>query len=174
MATLLSEQDFDVRVTYCQFSVQESHDTLIPSPYPDGAESGTFLKPYPMRLDFGSAGHTHTASAVVQVWNAEPDPDSRQSWDETAESQIETVSGELGIWSMERADETIKLGSAGRWRVRVSSGNRNEVARVTREVGVAYGVERWLLQFWPEANRDRNSAEAAASQRRNDGSGHTP
>ncbi|WP_432914239.1 hypothetical protein [Streptomyces syringium] len=144
------EQELDVRVSYGQFCIQESHDTKIPIPYPNEAESGVFLKAFPMRLDLGSAGHTHTASVRVEVWDSVPDPDHQKAWDEVAEAATETVSGDLAVWSMERGPDVITLGKPGLWRVRVAAAGRAEVLQQTTDVGVAYGVERWRLQFWPD------------------------
>lgn len=152
MSALVSSQHLEVPVEYAKFGIQESDDLAIPDPFPNGATSGPFLEQFPMRLDLGSAGHTHRAALRVEVWDGEPDPDAQTEWEATAEASIETISGDLAVWSMARLHPVISLGRAGVWRVRVVSSGRNEVARVTSNVGVAHGVERWLLQFWPEAS----------------------
>ncbi|WP_116211508.1 hypothetical protein [Streptomyces olivoreticuli] len=148
MGNLQREQELDVMVTYNNFCIQESYDTRVPIPYPDGAEGGVFLKAFPMRLDLGSAGHTHRASVKVEVWDAEAEL-KPQAWDEVAEATLESVSGELAVWSMERAPDVITLGEPGLWRVRVAATGRDEVLRQTTDVGPVHGVERWLFQFWP-------------------------
>ncbi|RLU81097.1 hypothetical protein CTZ27_33180 [Streptomyces griseocarneus] len=149
--TLLRAQELEVCVTYYAFGIQESHDVLVPVAYPDGAESGVFLQEFPMRLDLGSGGHTHTARMRVEVWDSAPEPDRQHPWDEVAEAKIETASGELAIWEMGRADDVIVLGKPGLWNVRAASRGREEARRLSNELGPVHGAEHWLLQFWPYA-----------------------
>ncbi|REK84644.1 hypothetical protein DY245_42030 [Streptomyces inhibens] len=153
MARLVRQQELQVRVAYHSFALQESDDASLAVPYPDESEFGKYLNVFPGRLDFYSAGHTHTATVAVQVWDGPPPAaDADEKWEESEEAVVDTASGELAVWGMQRADDVVVLGDAGgRWGVRVGSAGRSEVQRVTEDVGVAHGVERWLMQFWPEA-----------------------
>ncbi|MGD9486064.1 hypothetical protein WDH52_22930 [Streptomyces sp. TRM70308] len=137
-----------MRVTYHGWCVQESDEALVPVPFPDGSTAGTFLTPYERRFDLYSAGHTHTAAVTVEHWSSEPGPDERQVWDERAECVFDSASGQVAVWSDGR-DEEFALQGPGRWQVRAHCAGRAEVERVCREEGSAYGVERYLLQFWP-------------------------
>ncbi|MFE3151834.1 hypothetical protein ACFXJ6_35160 [Streptomyces sp. NPDC059218] len=44
--------------------------------------------------------------------------------------------------------DLIGLGAPGRWRVRVSCSGRAEAKRVSEQEGVAYGVEKYVVDFW--------------------------
>lgn len=47
--------------------------------------------------------------------------------------------------------DVIELGASDPdWHVRVYCSGRDEVARVIKEEGIAEGVERYLVQFWPQ------------------------
>ncbi|MGK5733213.1 hypothetical protein [Streptomyces sp. URMC 124] len=148
MGSLLRRQEIAARVSYYKFCLQESDDHLIPTLYPDETEHGVFLSTFPMRVDFESAGRSHTAALEVEVWDSLPDDDPRE-WDEVAETSIETASGELSLWGIGRA-EGVTLGAAGTWRLRAAAAGREAVRRETQDQGFAHGTERWLLQFWPE------------------------
>lgn len=150
MARLVRQQELQVRVAYHSFALQESDDAALAVPYPDESEFGKYLNAFPGRLDFYSAGHTHTASVTVQVWDGPPPAGRDAEWEEREEAVFETAGGELAVWGMERAEDIVPLGdSGGRWGVRVGSAGRAEVQRMTEDAGVAHGVERWLLEFWP-------------------------
>ncbi|WP_310727229.1 hypothetical protein [Streptomyces sp. N2A] len=152
MSQLVRQQKLQVRVAYHSFALQDSDDMSLAVPYPDENEFGKFLNVFPGRLDFHSAGHTHTAAMTVEVWDGRPDEWADADWEAHEEARFETACGELAVWGMQRADEVVFLGpTSGRWRVRVGSKGRAEVERVTEDVGVANGVERWLLQFYPDA-----------------------
>ncbi len=148
---LVRRQELQVRVEYHSFALQESDDASLSVPYPDGSEFGKYLNVFPGRLDFYSAGHTHTAAVTVEVWDGLPAAWSEAAWEEQEEAVLETAGGELAVWGMERADDIVLLGDAGGlWRVRVGSAGRAAVERMTEDVGVVHGVERWLVQFWPD------------------------
>ncbi|MCF3106950.1 hypothetical protein IPZ58_36120 [Streptomyces roseoverticillatus] len=103
-----------------------------------------------MRIDLGSAGHTHTASLSVEIWDARPDSGLRQEWDEVAESTIETITGDLALWDTgPQQGVGISLGQPGHWGIRAASAGRAKAQQQTRLIGAVHGVERWLLQFWP-------------------------
>lgn len=137
------------------FGFQESDDGDLPMPFPDEFAFGVFLSTYPGRLDVYSGGHTHTAWVDVEVWDGQPPVRDRGAWDEQAEADFESTSGDVAVWSMSvgRTDDLIVLGSPGRWRVRVSCTGRAEAAALSQGLGVGEGVERYLTQFWPAHHR---------------------
>ncbi|MEU7180992.1 MULTISPECIES: hypothetical protein [Streptomyces] len=151
MAQLVRQQELQVRVAYHSFALQESDDASLAVPYPDEGEFGKYLNVFPGRLDFYSAGHTHTAAVTVEVWDGPPGICDAEEWEEQEEAVLETTGSELAVWGMQRTDDIVFLGNTGgRWRVRVGSAGRSEVQRMTEDVGVVHGVERWLVQFWPD------------------------
>ncbi|MFF4590925.1 hypothetical protein [Streptomyces sp. NPDC001388] len=101
----------------------------MPVPFPDGFTRGVFRNVFPGRLDIFSAGHTHTASVDIEVWEAQPHVREPGAWDEQAEADFESTSGEVALWSM-------SLG-------------RTEAAALSEDEGTGQGVERYLMQFWP-------------------------
>ncbi|MFF3334110.1 hypothetical protein ACFYWX_31925 [Streptomyces sp. NPDC002888] len=151
MAELVLQQHLNADVGYHAFGFQESDDAELPVPFPDGFARGVFLNAFPGRLDIYSAGHTHTASVDVEVWNGQPPAQDRAAWDEQAEADFESASGEVAVWSMSlgRTEEVFALGSPGLWRVRVSCAGRTEAAALSEEDGTGVGVERYLVQCWP-------------------------
>jgi hypothetical protein len=151
MAELLLQQHLSADVGYHAFGLQESDDAELPVPFPDGFARGVFLNAFPGRLDIYSAGHTHTAAVDVEVWDARPPAQDRAAWDEQAEADFESSSGEVAVWSMSlgRTEEVFALGSPGPWRVRVSCAGRAEAASLSEGEGSGEGVERYLVQFWP-------------------------
>lgn len=111
-----------------------------------------FLNAFPGRLDIHSAGYTHTASVTVEVWDGRPPEQDPSGWDERAEADFESSSGEVAVWSMGlgRADDVITLAdSGGSWRVRVHCAGRSAAAALSEQEGTGEGVERYLVQFWP-------------------------
>ncbi|MFJ3906402.1 hypothetical protein [Streptomyces sp. NPDC090025] len=151
MPELLHEQLLDVEVAFRGFGFQESDDTVVPVPFGDGQEWGSFLQEYSRRFDLFSAGHTHTAAVGVRVWASEP-PAAEGVWDERGEVDFESATGDVAVWTttLGRSKHLIRLGRPGWWRVRVHCAGRDEVARVTRLEGVAYGVEKYSIDFWPK------------------------
>jgi hypothetical protein len=152
MAVLVRQQHLDADVEYHGFGFQESDDADLPVPFPDDFADGVFLNAFPGRLDVYSAGHTHTAAVTVQVWDGPLPAEDPGEWDEQAETDFESVSGEVAVWSMGlgRADDVITLSdSGGSWRVRVSCSGRREAAALSEQEGTGHGVEKYLVQFWP-------------------------
>ncbi|MFF7258675.1 hypothetical protein ACFZCL_00050 [Streptomyces sp. NPDC008159] len=150
MAELVRRQHLDADVEYHGFAFQESDDGDLPVPFPDDFEDGVFLNAFPGRLDFYSAGHTHTASVTVEVWDGEPPAQDPSQWDEQAEAGFESTSGEVAVWSTGRADDVITLSEVGgSWRVRASCTGREQAAALSEQEGVGEGVEKYLVQFWP-------------------------
>ncbi|QGV82005.1 hypothetical protein [Streptomyces ficellus] len=151
MTKLIRRQCLDADVGYHSFSFQESDDAALPVPYPDAYDFGTFLSAHPGRIDFFSAGHTHTAAVTVEVWDGPAPELTGTHWDEQGEVEFESVSGQVAVWSMSlgRTDELIVL-SPGLWRVRASCTGRAEAERLSLETGTAKGAEKYLVQFWPK------------------------
>ncbi|MEU6672165.1 hypothetical protein, partial [Streptomyces sp. NPDC046727] len=134
MAQLVREQRIDVFVSDYAFGLQESDDAFLDLLFPDDFEFGTFLSTHPRRLDVTSAGHTHTASVTVEVWDGPAPAQDRAGWEEQAEADFESVSGQVAIWSMGvgRLDDLITLADqGGSWRVRIRSSGRAAVRALT-------------------------------------------
>ncbi|MET7978304.1 hypothetical protein ABZW44_35985 [Streptomyces mirabilis] len=152
MAELVRKQHIDADVGYNAFGLQESDDADLPVPFPDDFDYDTFLSTHPGRLDITSGGHTHTAAVTVEVWDGPPPEQDPASWDEQAEADFESTSGQVAVWSMSlgRADDVITLAdSGGTWQVRVSCAGRAEAAALSGGEGTGMEVERYLVEFWP-------------------------
>ncbi|MBT2540566.1 hypothetical protein J7E99_07600 [Streptomyces sp. ISL-44] len=87
---------------------------------------------------------------TAHVWDSPPDAEDGE-WEEQGEIDYESVTGDVAVWGSGRAEELIRLGRGGMWRVWVRCAGRAEVERVTRDEGTAYGVERYVIDFWPKA-----------------------
>ncbi|MEU1277247.1 hypothetical protein [Streptomyces sp. NPDC005805] len=151
MAHLVQRLVLPADVGYHAFALQESDDGDLPVPFPDDYEQGVFLNAFPGRLDFYSGGHTHTAALTVEMWDGPAQPEDAARWDEQAEADFRSSSGEVAVWSMNpgRTEEVFTLGSPGRWRVRAHCAGRAEAAALSEGEGTGEGVEEYLLQFWP-------------------------
>ncbi|MFB7260710.1 hypothetical protein ACFCXH_00885 [Streptomyces nojiriensis] len=149
MATLLGRQELDARVEFRGFAFQESDESAVPVAFPDDFQWGVFLQAHVRRFDLFSAGHTHTAAVTARVWDSRPDSDAG-GWDEQAEIEYESVTGDVAVWGSGRSEDLIRLGRPGMWRVRVTCVGRAEVESVTRSEGTAYRLERYTIDFWPK------------------------
>ncbi|WP_037885208.1 hypothetical protein [Streptomyces viridochromogenes] len=152
MAQLVRRQRVSAFVGYHAFGLQESDDADLPVPFPDDFHRHALLGTHPGRLDITSGGHTHTATVDVEVWDGAPPPQDPGDWDEQAEADFESTSGQVAVWSMHtgRMDDVITLADAGgSWRVRVSCVGRAEAAALSEGEGTGVGVERYLIEFWP-------------------------
>lgn len=152
MPNLIRRQEVAVEIDYGAWALQDWDDTQIPVLFPGGFEPGAFLTARPGRLDFTSAGHTHTADLTVEVWDAEPAVPSGE-WEETAEASIDCSSGRLRARSMAGGPMpgSIELSDGpGSWNVRVVSTGRSQVAELAAR-GVPEGVEQYIAQFWRKA-----------------------
>ncbi|MFF2793136.1 hypothetical protein ACFVT6_41420 [Streptomyces sp. NPDC058049] len=150
VARLLGRQELDARVEFRGFAFQESDESVVPVPFPDDFQWGMFLQAHVRRFDLFSAGHTHTAAVTARVWDSRPDTEAGD-WDERAEIDYESVTGDVAVWGSGRSEDLIRLGRPGMWRVRVTCVGRAEVEAVTRSEGTAYQLERYTLDFWPKA-----------------------
>ncbi|MEV0370539.1 hypothetical protein AB0I10_12015 [Streptomyces sp. NPDC050636] len=151
MALVVRQQQLNVHVTYHQFCFQESDESCVPVEYPDGFEWGKFVNVFPGRIDVFSAGHTHTASVGVEVWDSQPPEPKRELWDEVEEVTVESATGQLAVWDMGRSDDLVWLGSSGgTWRARMHCKGREETKRITEQDGSVEGVEKYVVQFWPQ------------------------
>ncbi|MER6129828.1 hypothetical protein ABT173_46195 [Streptomyces sp. NPDC001795] len=152
MAELVSRREYPVHVDHGGFALQDWADGRVPVRFPEGFQHGVFLAAHPGRLDFTSAGHTHTASLDVEVWDAEP-PVPSGIWEESATASIFCSSGMLRATSMTAGpmlDEIPLSDGPGTWSVRVVCTGREALARLAEE-GAVEGVERYVAQFWPGA-----------------------
>ncbi|CAM5656012.1 hypothetical protein [Streptomyces purpurascens] len=152
MASLIRRQEYPVNVDYNGWALQDFDDTQVPVLFPEDFDSGTFLTAHPGRLDFYSAGHTHTASLTVEIWDGEPAAPAGE-WDETALASIVCSSGKLRARGMAAGPmpEVIELSdNPSVWMVRVVCTGREAAAAQTQH-GVVHGVERYIAQFWPSA-----------------------
>ncbi|MEV0635221.1 hypothetical protein AB0I77_09700 [Streptomyces sp. NPDC050619] len=149
MAVLIRRQEYPVHVDYNGWALQDFDDTQVPVLFPEGFEGDTFLAAHPGRLDFLSAGHTHTASLAVEVWDGEPEMPAGD-WDETATASVACSSGKLRVtgvaggpmpYAIELSDRP------GAWMVRVVCTGRTEAFRQAQH-GVVRGVEQYVAQFW--------------------------
>ncbi|MFE6127014.1 hypothetical protein ACFQ6Q_01875 [Streptomyces sp. NPDC056437] len=152
MAQVVRQQLVEAYVGYHAFGLQESDDADLPVAFPDEFDFSVFLSAHPGRLDITSGGHTHTATVTVEVWDAAPPAMDPAGWDEQAEADLTSSSGQLAVWSMHtgRMDDVITLAeSGGSWRVRVHCTGRAEAAALSEGDGTGVGVESYLIQFWP-------------------------
>ncbi|GAA2443072.1 hypothetical protein GCM10010433_50350 [Streptomyces pulveraceus] len=149
MALLVREDVLDVSVSFNSFAFQESDDSLVPVPYNQAYERGGFLTQHSRRIDVYSGAHTHDAEVRVRVWDMEPETGGGP-WDKQDEVDFESATGDVAIWSTVhgRLPALISLGAPGRWRVRVSCSGRAEAKKVSEREGVAYGVEKYVVDFW--------------------------
>lgn len=150
VANLLHRQEMELEVEFYSFALQEADDNLVPSPFPEGSESGDFLSFRERRIDIESGGHTHTASLTAEVWDSEPSKDTSEDWEAEGEGQIESLTGELTICQMMGNSGTyIQLGRPHTiWNTRIQSSGRDAVNQLT-QVDVPVGVERYVVQLWP-------------------------
>ncbi|MFD7306336.1 hypothetical protein ACFV83_36425, partial [Streptomyces pharetrae] len=152
VAQMVRRQRVSAYVAFHAFALQESDDADLPVPFPDEFPRHSFIGTHPGRLDIRSGGHTHTAILDVEVWDGVPPPQDPADWDEQAEADFESTSGQVAVWSgsIGRMDDDIPLAdSGGLWRVRVHCVGRAETAALSEGEGTGVGVERYLIQFRP-------------------------
>ncbi|MEU0382217.1 hypothetical protein ABZ093_33730 [Streptomyces cyaneofuscatus] len=152
MSELIGKQVLDVEVDFYGWCLQDADDTAVPVTFPEGFEGSGFLAEKEGRLDFTSAGHTHTATLTAEVWDGKPlEAETGDAWDEAAEGTITCSSGDLAVWAVAGGPMPIYVhlsDHSGQWSVRARCRGRDEVRLLARE-GVPEGVERYLVQFWP-------------------------
>ncbi|WP_030574222.1 hypothetical protein [Streptomyces aureocirculatus] len=151
MAALVQEQHLEVFVDDFVFTFQESRDAELDLEFPDGIDADVFLNAFPGRVDVSSAGHIHTVVVSAQVWDGPPPVEDPSAWDVRDEAPFESVSGDVAVWTptMGRTDDLIALGQQGAWRVRVHCAGRAEAAALRDSAEAVVGVERFLVQFFP-------------------------
>ncbi|MFF9778520.1 hypothetical protein ACF1HJ_33330 [Streptomyces sp. NPDC013978] len=150
---MVREQELEPEVDFYGMSLQDEESAQVAYPGGRVMDEGVFVTAHPGRVDIESAGHTHTPAMTAQVWDGEPPVDTSRVWDQRADTIVRSATGTLGVWAVAYGpiEDVIELGASGReWRVRVYCSGREEVARVVEEEGIAEGVERYLLQFWPQ------------------------
>ncbi|PJE97221.1 hypothetical protein CUT44_13695 [Streptomyces carminius] len=151
----MRRQEIEVLVDFHGFALQEADDIQVPLPFPEGRTESSepaFLVPYEMRLDIHSAGHTHTAVLVAEVWDDQPPPDTNEDgeWEAWGEAEIFSPTGRLSLEVIAgSARQILELGARGRrWKVQVFSAGRSQTARLAT-VGVPRRIERYTVRFWP-------------------------
>ncbi|MFD0413732.1 hypothetical protein [Streptomyces sp. NPDC127108] len=152
MAELISREVVRVPVDYYGLAVEDWDDSQVPVPFPEDWEQGPFLTAHPGRLSFTSAGHTHSATMTIEVWD-QPVPAPPGDWDESELTEMRCTSGQLqarGLTSGPWPDPVRLPDKPETWAVRVVCGGRAEVAEQSRDRAVD-GVERYVLQLWPKA-----------------------
>ncbi|WP_228978395.1 hypothetical protein [Streptomyces sp. DH12] len=88
----------------------------------------------------------------AEVWDGEPPVDASEPWEVSGNAELRCRTGPLQVWSVSCGPiaEEVQLGAPDReWHVRVYCAGRQEVVRVVEDEGIAEGVERYLVQFWP-------------------------
>ncbi|MFI1884861.1 hypothetical protein [Streptomyces jumonjinensis] len=152
MARKVREQRLEPWVDFFGLCLQESDDEGVPVRWPEERDmGGGFLIAREGRIDLESAGHTHQAVMTVEVWDGEPPAEVPGEWEEQAEAELFSRSGELVVWAVTMGpdEEVVELGQPGvRWRVRVRCGGRARVAELA-PLDVVEGIEVYLVQLWP-------------------------
>jgi hypothetical protein len=151
-AKLLRHVGLEPEVDFYGLCLQDADLAQVPVPYPGERATEGFITAHQGRVDLESAGHTHTAVMRAEVWDGEPPPDTSRLWEEQGETQLHCMTGSLQVWGVSCGPilDEITLGEGDRdWNVRVRCAGREEVARVTRDEGIAEGIETYLVQFWP-------------------------
>lgn len=98
MARRLARHDEAVMVDYYGFCLQDADDLAFPVQWPEGFESVEFVSGRTGRIDVRSAGHTHTAGLVLEVWDEDPGgPERRADREWGWESSTDTA-GTWGAW----------------------------------------------------------------------------
>lgn len=152
MTRLVWRKTLEPTISFFSLCLQEWDDAALPLPYPEGiGEEDGFVTAREGRVDITSAGHSHVATMVMEVWDAEPAPSS-EVWDEKSQVELNSVSGSVLVWSMAglAVSDRLVLGERGnQWAVRVHCAGRAEVAHRAAVEGMVEGVERYLIQIWP-------------------------
>ncbi|MFE2376052.1 hypothetical protein [Streptomyces sp. NPDC059398] len=149
MAHRLTRHEVPVMVDFYGFCLQDADDTAVPVQWPEGFESVDFVSASPGRIDVRSAGHTHTADLIVEVWDN--CPTLSLGWDISSEFEVSYQSGKVRVWAVAGGPMPYILDLAAEplvWSARMYAAGRDEVARRAQE-GVPHGVEKYLVQLWP-------------------------
>lgn len=98
MAGPVMRQRGPVEVEFFGFCLQERDDAAVPVQFPEDWDAGGgFLTVCERRLDVESAGHTHTADLIVEVWDGPPPADAEGCWEADAQAVIVSPSGVLDV-----------------------------------------------------------------------------
>jgi hypothetical protein len=118
---------------------------------PDAGSTAWLIAGRNMITVVSASTRHHVAALTVEAWNAEPPP--APGWADPHEAPVLLDSGFLEINPLvdgEDADD-ITVGDAGAYRVRAYVTGRTELLAATPPPDVELrGVERYLLQIWPE------------------------
>ncbi|MGW6929279.1 hypothetical protein ACWGE0_04380 [Lentzea sp. NPDC054927] len=123
-------------------SVEEPIDAL------DFSRPGRWLLAMTNRLALLSEAHSyHHALVRVEAWTAEPPP--ADEWGEAQDVALWLDEGQVEMWELGAGRATagpVALGFRGEVRAR---GYRSGGRAVDAQGGVARGVEKFLVRFWP-------------------------
>lgn len=154
MATLLSAHDDAVTIDFANLQVAEVNGSGTRLAHPDAADPGRLALTAPGLVVLHSGVSYHLPAVRLERWDGPP-PDPRSSWEEADELPFVALgSGRLkldGGFGSETAP-VFTLGGPGRYRSRVCVHGRQLAARADGAGAdeVVQGVERWLLQLWPD------------------------
>jgi hypothetical protein len=120
----------------------------------DFSDPARWLLTMKNRLLLLTAAHFyHFADLIVEAWDGVPDDVSEQ-WEEQQEAQVELTEGVVEVWELaagQRSGEPLALVGAGATWVRAyRSGGHDVVTAPTGPDGLVHGVERFLIQLWPD------------------------
>jgi hypothetical protein len=128
--------------------LRESVDEL------DFSDRARWLLTMKDRLVLLTAAHFyHFADLVVEAWDGVPD-DVGEQWDEQQDAQVELTEGVVEVWELAAGHPSggpVALVRAGTTRVRAYRAGGHDVATAaTGQDGLVHGVERFLVQLWPD------------------------
>ena len=149
MAALVGRVDTEVLVDHRTF------DLIDDSGEQDAATNGgsaQWLFAGQNQITVRSAGQYHVAALIVEAWDAEPPP--AEGWTAPHETSVRLDSGYLEINPLVEGEdaEDITVGGPGPYRVRGYVTGRDDLAAALTTAGdqEPHGIERYLLQLWPE------------------------
>ncbi|MFF4464261.1 hypothetical protein ACFY13_32675 [Streptomyces mirabilis] len=100
---------------YNAFGLQESDDADLPVPFPDDFDYDTFLSTHPGRWTSPAVATPTLPPSRSKCGTARRPNKTQPIWDEQAEADFESTSGQVAVWSMSlgRADDVITLADSG-------------------------------------------------------------
>jgi hypothetical protein len=149
MTALVERVETEVLVDHRTFDlIDDSGEQQAPAAY----ESAQWLfAGHNMITVVSASARHHVAALTVEAWDAEPPP--AEGWTGPQEAAVRLDTGFLEINPLVEGEdaEDITVGGPGRYRVRGYVAGRAELLAATPPPEVElHGVERYLLQIWPE------------------------
>lgn len=147
MANLLDRVETEVLVDHSTFDlIDDSGEQYANVDY--RSTEWLFTGPNTITVLSASSRH-HVAALIVEAWDGEPPPAA--GWTAPHETGVRLDSGWLEINPLVGGEDDITVGGPGRYRVRGYVTGREELLAATPPPEVELrGVERYLLQIWPE------------------------